>query len=254
MSTVTEIADDIFRISTYVREANIQFNQFLVRDAEPLLYHTGHRRLFPQVRDAVATLLAPESVRWIGFSHMEADECGALAEWQRLAPEATAFCTRVGKRIGVDDFIAIRPARALGDGELFATGRSRFRFLQTPQVPHGWDASLLLEETRGVLFCSDLLHQNGDVEPISRTDLVDRFRQTLIDNRDGPTPGYLPYTPSTTATLKRLGELRPKVLAAMHGSTYLGDGEKALAETAAMMREVLGRSIESTGGPGSGRE
>lgn len=245
MSTVTEIADGVFRISTFVREANIQFNQFLVRDAEPLLYHTGHRRLFTHVRDAVATLLAPESLRWIGFSHMEADECGALAEWQRLAPGATAFCTRVGKRIGIDDFIAIRPARALGDNENFATGKFRFRFLQTPQVPHGWDASLLFEETQGVLFCSDLLHQNGDVEPIARSDLVGRFRQTLIDNRDGPTPGYLPYTPRTAATLKHLGELKPKVLAAMHGSTYLGNGEQALADAAAVMREVLARSGES---------
>ena len=131
--------------------------------------------------------------------------------------------------------------RAVGDGETFATGRFRFRFLQTPQMPHGWDAALLFEETQSVLFCSDLLHQNGD---------VGRFHQTLVDNRDGPTPGYLPYTPRTGAMLKRLGELRPKVLAAMHGSAYLGDGEQALADAAAMMREVLARSIESTGGAG----
>lgn len=239
MSTVTEIADGVFRISTYVPEANIQFNQFLVRDAEPLLYHTGHRRLFPQVREAVATLIDPASLRWIGFSHMEADECGALADWQRVAPGADALCTRVGKRIGVDDFIALRPAKALADGESFATGTFRYRFLQTPQVPHGWDACLLFEETRGVLFCSDLFHQNGDVEPVTRSDLVGRFRQTLVDNRGSPTPGYLPYTPRTAATLNRLGELKPKVLAAMHGSAYLGDGERALADAAAMMREVL---------------
>lgn len=239
MSTVTEIADGIFRISTYVPEANIQFNQFLARDAEPLLYHTGHKRLFPQVREAVATLIDPASLRWIGFSHMEGDECGALADWQRLAPGANALCTRVGKRIGVDDFIALRPAKALGDGESFATGTFRYRFLQTPQVPHGWDASLLFEETQGVLFCSDLFHQNGEMEPVTRSDLVGRFHQTLLDNRDGPTPGYLPYTPRTEATLKRLGELKPKVLAAMHGSAFIGDGERALADAAAMMREVL---------------
>lgn len=239
MSTVTEIADGIFRISTYVPEANIQFNQFLARDAEPLLYHTGHKRLFPQVREAVATLIDPATLCWIGFSHMEADECGALADWQRLAPGANALCTRVGKRIGVDDFIALRPARALGDGESFATGTFRYRFLQTPQVPHGWDASLLFEETQGVLFCSDLFHQNGDVEPVTRSDLVGHFRRTLVENRDGPTPGYLPYTPRTATTLERLGALKPKVLAAMHGSAFVGDGERALADTAAMMREVL---------------
>ncbi|MDA8110410.1 MAG: MBL fold metallo-hydrolase [Betaproteobacteria bacterium] len=239
MSTVTEIADNVFRICTYVPEANIQFNQFLARDAEPLLYHTGHRRLFGEVREAVATLIDPATLRWIGFSHMEADECGALADWQGIAPAATALCTRIGKRIGVDDFIAARPARALADGERFATGAFRYRFLQTPQVPHGWDASLLFEETQGILFCSDLFHQNGDVEPVTRDDLVGRFRQTLVDNRDGPTPGYLPYTPRTEATLERLAALKPKVLAAMHGSAFVGNGERALAEAAAMMREVL---------------
>lgn len=239
MSTVTEIADNVFRISAYVPEADIQFNQFLARDAEPLLFHTGHRRLFGEVREAVATLIDPATLRWIGFSHIEADECGALADWQRAAPSATAICTRIGKRIGVDDFIALRPAKALADGETFATGRFRFRFLQTPQVPHGWDGCLLLEETQGVLFCSDILHQNGNVEPVSRSDLVGRFRKTLVDNRDGPTPGYLPYTTRTEATLKRLGALKPKVLAAMHGSAFVGDGERALADAAAMMREVL---------------
>ena len=106
MSAVTEIADGVFRICTYVPEANIQFNQFLVRDAEPLLYHTGHRRLFGEVREAVASLIDPATLRWIGFSHMEADECGALADWQGVAASATALCTRIGKRIGVDDFIA----------------------------------------------------------------------------------------------------------------------------------------------------
>jgi len=240
MSMVIEIADGVFRICTYVPEANIQFNQFLVRDAEPVLYHTGHRRLFPQVREAIATLIDPASLRWIAFSHIEADECGALADWQRVAPAATALCSPMGKRIGVDDFIALRPARAMSDGETVGTGRFRFRFLQTPQVPHGWDASLLFEETQGVLFCSDLLHQNGDLEAVRTGDVVGRFRQTLVENRDGPTPGYMPYTPRTAATLKRLGELKPKVLAAMHGSTFVGDGERALSDTAAMMREVLG--------------
>lgn len=239
MSTATEIASNVFRISTYVPEANIQFNQFLVRDAEPLLYHTGHRKLFAQVREVVAKLIDPTTLRWIGFSHMEADECGALADWQRTAPEASLFCTPIGKRIGVDDFIALRPARTLGDGESFATGAFRFSFLHTPQVPHGWDAGLLFEETQGVLFCSDLFHQNGDVEPVTHGDIVDRFRQTLLDNRDGPTPGYLPYTPRTAAILKRLGGLKPKVLAAMHGSAYLGNGERALADAATMMREIL---------------
>ena len=191
MTSVTEIANDIFRISTYVRESNIQFNQFLVRDEQPLLFHTGHKRLFPQVRDAVATLIDPASLRWIGFSHMEADECGGLAEWQQVAPASAALCSVLGKRLGVDDFIALRPARAMSDGEILDTGRHRFRFLQTPQVPHGWDAGLLFEETQSVLLCSDLFHQNGDVEAVTGNDVVGRFRETLVDNRDSPVPGYM---------------------------------------------------------------
>ena len=240
MTFITEIASDIFRISTYVRESNIQFNQFLVRDEQPLLFHTGHKRLFPQVREAVATLINPASLRWIGFSHMEADECGGLAEWQQLAPASAAFCSVIGKRIGVDDFIALRPARAMTDGEILATGHHRFRFLHTPQVPHGWDAGLLFEETQSVLFCSDLFHQNGDAEAVTGSDVVGRFRQTLIDNREGPVPGYMPYTTRTGATLARLAQLKPKALAAMHGSTFVGDGQGALADAATMMREVLG--------------
>lgn len=238
-TTVTEISDNVFRISTYISNANIQFNQFLVRDDEPLLFHTGHKRLFPQVKDAVATVIDPRQLRWIGFSHMEADECGGLADWQDLAPEATALCSVIGKRIGVDDFIAQRPAKAMNDGEVLPTGRYRFRFLHTPQLPHGWDAGLLFEEKQGVLFCSDLLHQNGNVEALTSDDVVGRFRKTLTDNRESSVPGYMPYTPQTEKTLARLSALEPRVLAIMHGSAFAGDGGRALADTSVMMREVL---------------
>jgi len=240
MTHVSEIAEDVFRISTYLPAADIQFNQFLIRDDEPLLFHTGHKRLFPQVRDAVSQLIDPGRLRWIGFSHMEADECGGLADWQRLAPEATALCSVIGKRIGVDDFIAERAAKAMNDGETFSTGRYCFRFLHTPQLPHGWDAGLLFEQEQGILFCSDLLHQNGDVEALTRGDVVGRFRQTLVDNRDGPVPGYMPYTARTGAMMARLASLAPRVLAAMHGSTFAGDGRQVLTDTDMVMREVLG--------------
>ena len=240
MTQITEIAPDIYRISTFISEANLQFNQFLVRDEQPLLFHTGMKNLFPVVRDAVATLLAPATIRWIGFSHFEADECGALTEWQTLAPEATAVCSFVAKIVSVDDVVARRPAQALADGEQLSTGKYRFRFLQTPHVPHCWEASLLFEETHGTLLCSDLLHQNGDVEPSTSADVVGRFKQTLVEYQQSPLANYMPYTPYTESTLQRLAALKPRTLAAMHGSTFVGDGGKALTDVAQVIKEILG--------------
>jgi flavorubredoxin len=239
MTQITEIAPDIYRISTFMPEADLQFNQFLVRDDEPLLFHTGMRGLFPVVRDAVAKLLPPPEIRWIGFSHFEADECGALREWQTLAPAATAVCSLVAKLVSVDDVVALRPAQALADGEQLCTGKYRFRFLQTPHVPHCWEASLLFEETHGTLLCSDLFHQSGDVEPSTSSDVVGRFKQTLADYQKGPLANYLPYTNQTEPTLKRLASLKPRTLATMHGSTFVGDGERAIADLAQAIRDVL---------------
>ena len=240
MSQINEIAPDIYRISTFIPEINLQFNQFLVRDQQPLLFHTGMKGLFPVVRDAVATLIDPSTIRWIGFSHFEADECGALAEWQMLAPEATPVCSFVGKMVSVDDVVARRPAQALADGEVLSTGKYRFRMLLTPHVPHCWEASLLFEETQGTLFCSDLLHQNGDVEPSTSADVVGRFKQTLVDYQQGPLANYMPYTPYTESTLQRLAALKPNTLAAMHGSTFIGDGAKALTGVSQVIKEILG--------------
>jgi len=240
MTRVTEIAPDMFRISTFIPEANLQFNQFLVRDEQPLLFHTGMKGLFPAVRDAVATLLEPSTIRWISFSHFEADECGALTEWQTLAPAATAVCGLVAKVVSVDDVVAYRPAQALADGELLCTGKYRFRFLQTPQVPHCWEASLLFEETERTLLCSDLFHQTGDVEPSTSADVVGRFKQTLLEYQQGPFAHYLPYTPNTEPTLQRLAALKPRTLATMHGSTFVGDGAQALAGLTQVIQDVLG--------------
>lgn len=242
MSQITEIAPDVFKISTFIPEANLQFNQFLIKDEEPLLYHTGMRGLFPLVQKAVATLIDPSSIRWIGFSHFEADECGALREWQQVAPEATAICSFVSKMVSVDDVVAERPSRALSDGETVLTGKYRFKFLQTPQLPHAWDAGHLFEEVNGTLLCSDLFHQNGDVEPVTSSDIVGRFRETLMEYQQGPMAGYLPYTPDTQQKINRLANLKPKTLAAMHGSTYVGDGESALLDLATAMKEVLNNS------------
>lgn len=240
MTRISEIAPDIYQISTFIPEANLQFNQFLVRDEQPLLFHTGMKALFPVVRDAVSTLLAPDTIRWIGFSHFEADECGALTEWQTLAPEATAVCSFVAKVVSVDDVVARRPAQALADDELLCTGKYRFRFLQTPHVPHCWEASLLFEENQGTLLCSDLFHQNGDVEPSTSTDVVGRFKQTLVEYQQGPLANYMAYTPYTDSTLQRLAALKPRTLATMHGSTFVGDGAQALTDLAQVIKEILG--------------
>lgn len=240
MTTITEIAPDVFRINTYIAEASLGFSQFLVRDEEPLLFHTGMRSLFPTVREAVAKLIDPSKLRWVGFSHFEADECGSLNEWQEIAPDATAVCSMVGKIVSVDDFAQKNPAKGMTDGEEFSTGSHTFRFLQTPHVPHCWEAGMLYDTTAGVLFCSDVLHQNHDVEPLTSNSVMDRVRETLLDMQSGPLNGYLPYAVETDATLKRIAAQKPTTLASMHGSVYKGDGEQAILEYAALLKEVLG--------------
>jgi len=182
----------------------------------------------------------PATLRWIGFSHFEADECGALREWQSIAPQATAVCSFVGKVVSVDDVVAARPARGLADDERFSTGKYSFRFLETPHLPHCWEAGMLLEETQGTLLCSDLFHQMGDVEPVTSSDVVGRFRQTLTEYQKGPFANYLPWTTRTDELLSRLASLAPKTIAAMHGSTFLGDGTAAIHDLARAMREMIG--------------
>ena len=151
MNTITELAPDFYRISTYVPEANLQFNQFVVNDDEPLLFHTGLRSLFPQVRDTVATIFDPTRLRWIAFSHYEADECGALNDWLSIAASAEPLCSLVAKIVSVDD-VSIRPAKGAAHGETINTGKFQFKFLQTPHLPHSWESGLLFEETQRILL------------------------------------------------------------------------------------------------------
>ncbi len=240
MTNITEIAPDIFRINTFISEANLGFSQFLVRDEEPLLFHTGMRALFPAVREAVASLIDPSTLRWIGFSHFEADECGSLNEWQAVAPRATAVVSMVGKMVSVDDFAPKNPAKGMVDGEEFSTGRHNFRFLATPHVPHNWEAGLLFDTIAGVLFSSDILHQNGDVAPLTSESVTDRVRQAMLEMQASPLADYLPYTPKTDATLKRIAALKPKTVASMHGSIYTGNGEQAIIEYSEVLKEVFG--------------
>jgi len=240
MYTITEIAADTFRINTFIPEANLGFSQFLVRDEEPLLFHTGMRSLFPVVREAVATLIDPATLRWIGFSHFEADECGSLNEWQEVAPLATGVCSMVGKLVSVDDFAPKNPAKGMMDGEEISTGKHSFRYLVTPHVPHNWEVGLLFDTTTGVLFSSDILHQNGDVAALTSESVIDRVRQAMLEMQASPLADYLPYTPKTDATLKRVAALKPTTVASMHGSIYAGDGEKAILEYADVLKEVFG--------------
>ena len=204
-----------------------------------MLFHLGQRGFFPMISEAVARVIPLARIRYLAFGHVEADECGALAAWQSLAPEATAICGLTSKVVSVDDAAALRPAQALADGETFSTGKYRFRFLRTPHVPHAWDAGHLFEETQGILFCSDLFHQEGDLEPLTNADVVGLSRQTLLAYQQGPMSGYFPYTNETQATLERLAGLNPFLLAAMHGSAFIGDGAQALRDLAVVMKEVL---------------
>ena len=240
MSTlVTEIAPDVFRLSTFASDYGIQFNQFLVRDDESFLMHTGFRRDFPSIRAAVAEVLDPARLRWIGFSHFESDECGALNEWLAAAPQAQAVCGVVGALVNLADF-ASRPARGLEDGEVLATGRHRLHYLATPHLPHGWDAGLFFDETTRTLFTSDLFFQPGEPEPLTTGDIIGAARQAMLEGQSGPLANDMPYTASTDETLERLAALEPRVLATMHGSSFRGDGGGAIRGLAEVIREILG--------------
>ncbi len=241
---LTEIAPDHYVISIYVPEFNLRFNHFLIKDDEPLLFHTGMKRMFPLVRDAVSRVINPAILRWISFSHFEADECGALNGWLTLAPRAEPLCGLVGASVNVNDF-AIRQARVLQHDEVLKTGAYRFRFRQTPHVPHNWEAGLLFEEVTRTLLCSDLFTHGGDVEAITESDIVDRAKQALTEGEKGPFAHPYPYTPLTEPILHGLAQLRPARLALMHGSTFIDDGEGALRNLASVMREVLGASHEN---------
>lgn len=240
MTQIHEIAPDVYRISVLMPELSLQFNHFLVRDEEPLLFHTGMRAMFPATSEALARLIDPESLRWISWSHFEVDECGALNQWLARAPQAQAVCGQIGAMVNVNDF-ADRTPRALAPGEILATGRHRFRWMPTPHLPHGWDAGMLFEEQDRILFCSDLFHQFGDVAPITREDVVGRYGDAIAAMQAHPVlMDYMPFTPQTRQRLEALAQLEPRLLAAMHGSAYEGDGAAALRAAADTMERLLG--------------
>lgn len=223
---IDEIADGIFRLSTFVPEiappAGLTFNQFLVLGEEPLMFHTGLRKMFALNRDALGRLIPPERLRWIAFGHFEADECGAMNEWLTVAPDATPAHGQTGVLVSLNDF-ADRAPRMLADDEVIDLGGGkRVRFIDTPHTPHGWDAGVLYEESTGTLLCGDLFTQLGNERALTEGDVVgpaiaaeDVFR-------------YSSLNPGMGSTLRRLAHLAPRTLALMHGPSFAGDGGAAL--------------------------
>ncbi len=232
IATTTEVADGIFRISTFVPDAGMSFNQILVRADEPLLFHTGMRALFPAVVEAIEAVLPVSSLRWIGFGHVEADECGAMNQWLDAAPDAQVAFGAIGCMVSVND-LADRAPRPLDDGDVIDLGGKRVRWIATPHVPHGWEAGVLFEETTSTLLCGDLFTQLGD-GPAVRTDSPMEQAITAEDMF-----GYSSLAPSTAPTVERLAELIPTTLALMHGPTHTGDGASWLRELATEYRRRI---------------
>lgn len=235
-TTIDEIAEGIYRLSAYVPgiepPAGFTFNQFLILGEEPMLFHTGLRKMFPQTLQAVSRLISPEHLRWISFGHFEADECGAMNEWLAAAPRAEVAHGMTGASVSIAD-IADRAPRVLSHDEIIDIGGRRIRYLDTPHVPHGWDAGVIFEETTGTLFCGDLFTHLGNGPAVVGTDIVgpalaaeDLFYSTSI----GPT---------IAPTIRKLADLAPQALAVMHGSSFAGDGAGALRELASAYDDRL---------------
>jgi flavorubredoxin len=239
MYKIDEIAPDVYRISVFVPDIQLQFNHFLIKDDEPLLYHAGLKQMFPLLHNAVKTLLDPKLLRWIGFSHFEVDECGALNEWLQIAPHARAVCSEVGALVNMSDY-ALRPALAMKSGDTLQTGIRKYRFISTPHLPHGWDAGVMFEESDRTLLCSDLFHQNGDLMALTDKDILDHHKSSVLFFESGPLMDYMPYTQKTKGMLDELAALQPKTLATMHGSSYFGDCAQALRDLDGVMKEIWG--------------
>jgi flavorubredoxin len=221
---INEIAEGVFRFSSFVPQVEpggLAFNQFLILGDEPLLFHTGLRRMFPSVRDAVAKVMAPEKLRWISFGHYEADECGAMNDWLAVAPHAEIAHGMTGCMVSLND-MADRAPRILQDGEVIDLGDKRARYLDTPHIPHGWEAGLMFEESTGTLLCGDLFTQYGNGPATTENDIVG----PAIAGED--IAHYSALNPNMGATLRKLAELKPSTIALMHGPAFSGDGAAAL--------------------------
>jgi len=224
-TNVHEIADGIYRINTPVTlpdGGGFSFNQYLVDDDEPLLFHTGPRRMFPLVHEAVASVLPVARLRHVAFSHVESDECGSLNEWLAAAPLAAPLCGQVAAMVSIGD-LADRPPRAMADGEVITLGRHSLRWFDTPHLPHAWECGFLLEERTATLLCGDLFTQPGaEHAPLTDADILgpsEAFRHQL---------DYFSHTKHVRAMIEKLATAQPRVLACMHGSAWQGDGARLL--------------------------
>jgi len=227
-ATVDEISDSIYRISTWVPDVSPEgftFNQFLVVGDEPLLFHAGARGLFPLVAEAVASVVPVESLRWISFGHVESDECGAMNMWLAAAPNSQVAHGALGCMVQLND-TCDRPPRPLDEGEVIDLGGKRVRQISTPHVPHGWEAQVLFEETTGTLLCGDLFTHLGNGAALTSDDIVG----PAIEAEEVFHASCM--APDTADVMRRLGDLHPTTLAVMHGSSYTGDGGKALYDLA----------------------
>lgn len=230
-TAVDEIADGIYRISTPVEipgGVGFSFNQYLIDDAQPLLFHTGPRKLFAIVREAIEQVMPIDRLRYVGFSHFEADECGALNEILAIAPQAEPLCGQIAAMVSVSDY-ADRPPRAVDDGETISLGRHNVYWLDTPHLPHAWECGFLMEATTGTLLCGDLFTQPGSHHPaLTESDILEpseAFRREL---------DYFSHSRNARAMLERLAAQQPATLACMHGSAWTGDGAallRALADS-----------------------
>ena len=222
---VAEIADGIHQLTTHAAEINFGFNQYLVTGEEPLLFHTGPRGMFPLVSEAVSRVTPINKLRWITFGHVEADECGGMNEWLGVAPQSTVAHSTTACMVSLND-LADRAPRPLADGEILDVGGHRMRWIDTPHVPHGWEAGILYDETTRTLFCGDLFTQIGDYAASSTADLIgpaiqaeDIFRSSSLAPASGP-------------TVRRLADLDITTLALMHGPAFTGDCHTALLDLA----------------------
>jgi len=229
-TNVHEVAAGIYRINTPVGPpggaAQFSFNQYLVMDDAPLLFHTGLRQMFPLVREAIEAVMPVAKLSYIGISHFESDECGALNALLAVAPQAVPVCSHIGALVSINDF-ADRAAQPLADGEELALGRHRLRWFDTPQMPHGWDCGLMMDLTTRTFFCGDLFTQGGPGDvALTDSDILgpsEAFRAPM---------DYFAHAPQSGQILERLARERPATLAVMHGSAWRGDGARLLRELA----------------------